>query len=50
VIALHFGHRDGGELIRQLYGHPDERIGRERVRQAFRQAPPLPVPLVAATE
>jgi integrase len=48
VIALHFGHRDGGELVRKLYGHPDERIGRERVREAFRQLPTVPVPLVAA--
>jgi hypothetical protein len=22
-IALHFGHRDGGELVRKLYGHAD---------------------------
>jgi hypothetical protein len=25
IIALHFGHRDGGELVRKLYGHPDAR-------------------------
>jgi integrase len=50
VIALHFGHRDGGELVRKLYGHPDERIGRERVREAFRQLPTAPVPLVAAAD
>jgi hypothetical protein len=43
-----FGHRDGGELVRKLYGHPDAKLARERVRQAFRQAPPAPVPLVAA--
>ncbi len=47
-IALHFGHQDGGELVRKLYGHPDARLARERVREAFRQAPPMPVPLVAA--
>jgi integrase len=47
-IALHFGHQDGGELVRKLYGHPDARLARERVREAFRQAPPAPVPLVAA--
>ena len=22
-IALQFGHQDGGELVRKLYGHPD---------------------------
>ena len=47
VIALQFGHRDGGELVRKVYGHPDAKIARERVREAFRQAPTAPVPLVA---
>jgi hypothetical protein len=47
-IALHFGHRDGGELARKLYGHPDARLARDRIREAFRQAPPPPAPLVAA--
>ncbi len=46
-IALHFGHQDGGELVRKLYGHPDAAIARERIREAFRQAPPAPVPLSA---
>ena len=32
----------GGELVRKLYGHPDARIARERVREAFRQAPTAP--------
>jgi integrase len=45
-IALHFGHQDGGELVRKLYGHADEKLARERVREAFRHAPPAPVPLV----
>jgi hypothetical protein len=47
-IALHFGHRDGGELVRKLYGHPDARLAREHVREAFRNAPHAPVPLVVA--
>lgn len=45
-IALHFGHQDGGELVRKLYGHHDARLARERVREALRQAPTRPVPLV----
>jgi len=49
VIALHLGHRDGGKLVRMLYGHPDARIARERVREAYRQAPPAPTPLVRVT-
>ena len=47
VIALQFGHRDGGKLVRTTYGHPDAAIARDRVREAFRQAPVAPVPLVA---
>jgi integrase len=47
VIALQFGHQDGGELVRTRYGHPDAAIARERVREAFKQAPAPPVPLVA---
>ena len=50
VIALHFGHQDGGELVRKNYGHPDARLSRERVREAFRQAPAAPVPLAAGAE
>src|SRR5262249_41755502 len=38
-IAIQFGHQDGDELVRKLYGHPDAAIARERVREAFRQAP-----------
>jgi integrase len=49
VIALHFGHQDGGKLVRTNYGHPDAAIARERVREAFKQAPTVPVPLVAST-
>lgn len=45
-IALHFGHQDGGELVRKLYGHPDAALARERVREAYRQAPTPVAPLV----
>jgi hypothetical protein len=46
VIALQFGHRDGGKLVRTTYGHPDAVIARDHVREAFRQVPAAPVPLV----
>jgi integrase len=49
VIAAQFGHRDGGKLVRTLYGHPDEAIARHRVREAFRTAPTAPVPLRRAS-
>jgi integrase len=48
VIATQLGHRDGGKLVRTLYGHPDAALTRERVREASRNPPPAPVPLVAA--
>jgi integrase len=34
-IADHLGHRDGGELVRTLYGHFDSGRSRARVRDAF---------------
>jgi integrase len=44
-IALHLGHRDGGKLVRTLYGHPDEKLAAGRVREAYRTAPAAPIPL-----
>jgi integrase len=35
VVALQLGHTDGGTLVRELYGHPDARIARERIRAAY---------------
>lgn len=34
-IALQLGHRDGGRLVADLYGHPDEIMARERLRRAL---------------
>jgi integrase len=45
-IAQHFGHQDGGELVRKLYGHFDQAMARDRIRGAFAAAAPAPVPLV----
>jgi integrase len=45
-IAQHFGHQDGGELVRRLYGHFDQVKARDRVREAFANAPAAPLPLV----
>ena len=44
-IAQHFGHQDGGELVRKLYGHFDQVRARNRLREAFAQAPATPTPL-----
>lgn len=35
VIAEQFGHRDGGKLVEQLYGHPDKKLRRAKLRAAF---------------
>lgn len=31
-IGVQLGHRDGGRLVQELYGHPDDAIARERLR------------------
>jgi len=38
VIAEQLGHRDGGRLVVQLYGHPDKARARRRIREAFDSA------------
>ena len=49
TIAKHLGHTDGGELVRTLYGHADERIARDNIREAFRNVTPVtPLPRAAA--
>jgi hypothetical protein len=46
-IAQHFGHQDGGQLVRELYGHFDQARARQRIRAAYAGAPPAPLPLAA---
>jgi integrase len=41
VIALQLGHTDGGRLVRELYGHPDAALARERTCRAFREVAPV---------
>lgn len=38
VVAQQLRHSDGGTLVRELYGHPDAAIARERIRAAFRDS------------
>jgi hypothetical protein len=35
VISVQLGHRDGGRLVEQLYGHRDQRRSLAKIRQAF---------------
>jgi len=38
VIAEQLGHKDGGRLVEELYGHPDGRRRRTKLRRAFSAA------------
>jgi integrase len=49
VIAHQLGHRDGGALVRKVYGHSDHALALDRVRDAYRSAPEAPVPLRRAS-
>jgi integrase len=33
-VAHQLGHSDGGALVQRLYGHPSERLARERIKKA----------------
>lgn len=35
IIAEQLGHKDGGKLVEQLYGHPDRKRRLAKIRQAF---------------
>jgi len=37
-VAQQFGHRDGGKLIAQNYGHQEGKIARRRIREAYDSA------------
>jgi integrase len=41
VVAAQLRHDDGGTLVRELYGHPDAAMARERIRAAFRSTVPV---------
>jgi integrase len=37
-VAQQLGHTDGGVLVQTLYGHPNEKLARERIKLAFASA------------
>ena len=47
-IALQLGHQDDGRLVRELYGHPDAAIARQRLREAVRSMSPVAALAVVA--
>jgi hypothetical protein len=47
-IAAQLGHKDGGKLVRELYGHADAVLARRRIIAAFDEAPPMPMPRSSA--
>ena len=38
LIAEQLGHRDGGTLVTQLYGHPDARRSRRKIHEAYERS------------
>jgi integrase len=46
-VAHQLGHTDGGALVQSLYGHPSERLARERIKRAVGGTAPR---LVAISE
>lgn len=34
-VAVHLGHTDGGLLVVNVYGHPNDDLARDRIRKAF---------------
>jgi hypothetical protein len=38
VVAVQLGHKDGGKLVTQLYGHPDAAVARRLIREAHSDA------------
>ncbi|HEX4115788.1 MAG TPA: tyrosine-type recombinase/integrase [Solirubrobacteraceae bacterium] len=43
-VAHQLGHTDGGALVQRLYGHPSERLARERIRRATTGKPSVVKP------
>ena len=37
-VAVQLGHTDGGRLVMEVYGHPSERLARDRIQEAALQA------------
>lgn len=44
-VAQQLGHEDGGGLVQRLYGHPSERLARERIKRAAASKPSAVVSL-----
>lgn len=36
-VAIQLGHTDDGSLVRDLYGHPDDDLARERLKRLFKE-------------
>jgi integrase len=43
-VAHQLGHEDGGGLVQRLYGHPSERLARERIKRATTDKPSVSFP------
>jgi integrase len=47
-VAHQLGHEDGGGLVQRLYGHPSERLARERIKRAITGKPSAVISLTDA--
>lgn len=47
-VAHQLGHTDGGSLVLRLYGHPSEKLARERIKRATGGKPAAVTPLSQA--
>lgn len=47
-VAHQLGHTDGGALVQRLYGHPSERLARERIKRAVGGSAPRVVEISEA--
>ncbi len=49
-VAHQLGHTDGGALVQRLYGHPSERLARQRIKRAVGGSGPRIIDLPEAVE
>jgi integrase len=49
-VAHQLGHTDGGALVQKLYGHPSEKLARDRIKRAVGGSGPRVVDISEAEQ
>jgi len=52
-VAIQLGHQDRGKLVRERYGHPEDELARDRIKNAWRGMAPVyakPLALIEADD